>query len=310
MKIVKLTTRIVPALLATILISSCMYVSKANNVSVQSEARLPVDNMRLLVGRSALIFKGVVSGVEYETDSNTGLPFTYVTFRQIEPIKASSGEFTSGKRNKLRIRLFGGLQEDGTITLMTHIPSFTLGAVYVVFYTGGEWDVSPIVGGERGVFQVVRSRTLGYEMVLDYDGNVVVGIDDQSLKTLPLDGQNSKEMMDVETQEDKIAAKQTDQVEVDRDSIYTEENVERMMADEEEAKIEFEKEDETNVQQDPTRSQILRELSSPPISLEAFIQRVLEIDERDAGKFQNYSELRLEGNPVERERNPVELKQK
>ncbi len=270
---------------------------------------MSIDNTRALVGRSALIFKGVVSGIEYETDPETGLPFTYVTFRQVEPIKEPRNQFTSGQRDKLRIRLFGGLQEDGTMTLMTHIPSFMLGAVYVVFYTGGEWDVSPIVGGESGVFQVVRSRTLGYEMVLDYDGNVVVGIDAQGLKTLPLDDQNSQAMVEVGAQEDRISTEQTDQVEVDRNlTIYTEENVERLMAGEEAAAIEFAREDVTSVRQEALRAQMLRELSSPPISLDAFIRRIRQIDRRSAGNFQNYSELYLEGSPVERERTPVELK--
>ena len=120
------------------------------------------------------------------------------------------------------------------MTLMTHIPSFTLGAVYMVFYTGGEWDVSPIVGGELGVFQVLKSRTLGYEMVLDYYGNVVVGIADESLKTLPFTpGSSTHEKSEIAIHEDMPSAKQTDQVEIDRDSIYTEEYVKRMLASQE-----------------------------------------------------------------------------
>lgn len=312
MKIFRATTLIVPVLFVATLISSCAETPKYKDVGLHPEARLPVDNLRLLTGRAALIFKGVVSGVEYETDTKTGLPFTYFSFRQIEPIKDLSGEFSSGKRKNLRIRLFGGLKEDGTMTLMTHIPSFTLGAVYVVFYTGGEWDISPIVGGERGVFQIVKSRTLGYDMVLDYYGSVIVGIADKSLKTLPLGpGQNSREMSEVRSQENTVAAKQTDQVEVDRNSIYTEENVKRMMAGQEDVEIEVKKEDANIVRQDSIKSQILKDLSSPPMSLEAFTRSVLDIDKMYASEFHKYySEVRLEGNLVKRERKPLILKQK
>lgn len=182
MNIVNVIKRIVPFLLVATSCSGWSQSLAGKDVGLHPEARLPVDHLRLLTGRAALIFKGVVSGVEYETNAETGLPFTYITFRQIDPIKDRSGEFTSGKKKKLRIRLFGGLKENGTMTIVSHIPDFMLGRVYLIFYTGGEWDVSPIVGGELGVFQILKSRTLGYEMVLDYYGNVVVGVEGESLR--------------------------------------------------------------------------------------------------------------------------------
>lgn len=311
MNIVKAATRIMTVLILATLIAGCAQIPKGEDKSIRPDENLPVDNVRLLTGRAALIFKGVVSGVEYETDAETGLPFTYVTFRQIEPIKDLSGEFTSGKRDKLRIRLFGGLKENGTMTVTTHIPSLTLGAVYVVFYTGGDWDLSPIVGGERGVFQVVKSRTLGYEMVFDYYGGVVVGISDLSLKTLPLRGwQNAYPIREVGAQDDTLAVKQTDQVVVDRDSIYTEENVKRMLARQAEGKSELQKEDATIVGTDSIKSQMLKDLSSRPMSLEAFIKGIVEIDNRYAGEFHRfYSQVQLEGKSVKRERRPLGLRQ-
>lgn len=306
MKFVRATTRIALVVLVAALNSSCAPERKGGEVGVHPEARLPADNLRLLVGRAALIFKGVVSGIQYETDARTGLPFTYVTFRQVEPIKDLSGEFGTKKRKTIRLRLFGGLKENGTMTLMSHVPSFKLGAVYVVFYTGGAWDVSPVVGGERGVFQVIRSRTLGYEMVFDHFGNVVVGIADQDLQALPLGPRESTEgPRELGQQQEAIGATQTDQVKIDRNSIYSEEGVKRMLEGQEPGKAELEKSDVTAV-----RSQMLKDLSSPPMSLEAFTKSVLELDRRHAGEFHEfYSRLDFQGSPVEKDRNPLGLRQ-
>ena len=268
------------------------------------EAGAPANDPRLLVGRSALIFKGVVSGIEYQTDAKSGLPYTYVTFRQIEPITDRSGEFGASKRQTMRLRLFGGLKENGTMTVMSHVPAFQLGAVYIVFHTAGEWDVSPVVGGERGVFQVIRSRTLGYEMVFDYFGDVVVGLSDQGIQTLPLDSHALGDRPRMpEPRSESSDARQTDQVKIERQSIYSEENVKRMMDGQEPAPPELEKGDLPGV-----RARMLKELASQPLSLEAFRNGLLEIDRRHAKDFHaSYSRLVFEGRPVARERRPGKL---
>lgn len=114
-------------------------------------------------------------------------------------------------------------------------------------------------------------------------------------------------MSNTGTQETKISAKQTNEVEIDRDSIYTEENVKGMLADQEIAEIESEK-DSTVARKDSIRVQMLKTLSSPPMSLEAFIDSILEIDKRHASDFHKYySEVRLEGNPIRKERKPYQL---
>jgi len=310
MKPVHAAVRVFFAAIAATLIAGCTPKQKeggdAADTAPHPEANAPADNLRLLVGRAALIYKGVVSGIEYETDAKSGLPYTYVTFRQVEPIKDLSGEFGADKRKTLRVRLFGGLKENGTMTLMSHVPSFKLGAVYVVFYTGGKWDVSPVVGGELGVFQVVRSRSLGYEMVFDYFGNVVVGIADQGLQSLPLGPtEGSEGPREVARPQESIAATQTDKVKIDPKSIYSEESAQRMQEGEEPSKLEAEKADVPTM-----RAQMLKDLSSPPMSLDAFTKGVQEIDRKYAGDFHKfYSRLELEGRPVEKERKPGALTQ-
>jgi hypothetical protein len=135
--------------------------------------------------RSALVFRGVVSGLEYETDADSGLPFTYATFRQVEPILDRTDGFRPGTDGKLRIRVFGGLREDGRMTVRTDLPRFELGGAYLIFYTAGEWDFSPVVDGERGVLRI-RRTALGQEMLIDHTGSVVVGMEADALHTRPL----------------------------------------------------------------------------------------------------------------------------
>jgi len=280
-----------------------------------------------LVGKSSFIFKGVVSGLEYETDVETGVPYTYVTFRQIEPIKDVSGEFASGELDKLRMRLFGGLNEDGTETIMTGIPSFMLGAVYVVFYTSGEWDVSPVVNGENGVFQVIRSRTLGYEMLLDYHGNVVTGIDELGVQTIPLSlssthnhkhkiaetgvGQNVRGV-----QTAGQAVQHDSQFKIAPNSIYSEEAVAKLIPSEQERQFKFEdiaasetsQVNAATIPQEFIRTKMLKELSTQPMSFEAFTQNILSLDKASVGQSRSLSTLRLEGNSVNKVRNAATAK--
>ena len=84
----KFETSIIKSLVAfwvCCLISACASVSRPT--PPPTDRPTPPKDVESLVGQSALIFKGVVSGIAYETETESGLPFTYVTFRQLEPIQ-------------------------------------------------------------------------------------------------------------------------------------------------------------------------------------------------------------------------------
>ncbi len=84
-----------------------------------------------------------------------------------------------------------------------------------------------------------------------------------------------------------------------------------MLSDQKEMEIKSEKEDAIIARRDSIRIQILKDLSSPPMSLEAFTNSILELDKRYAGEFHMfYSEVRFEGNSVRKDRKPYELKQR
>lgn len=295
------------ALWVCCLISAC--ASGSGPTPPSTDQPTPPKDVESLVGQSSLIFKGVVSGIEYETDTESGLPFTYVTFRQLEPIKDTTGYAKTNPT--LRIRLFGGLNENGTMTISSHVPEFLLGAVYVVFHTAGSWDISPVAGGELGVFQVVKSRTLNHEILLDYNGHVVVGIDVDGIQTLPLEGiRQSTQRPAIQAKETRV--EQTDQVKISSDaSIYSEENVARLM------RIEAEREPdpsqlslEQRQERERERGRLLTSLAVPPLSLQDFAGKVLEIDDRiDPDIRQKHSTLLLQGRSLSKERKPAALSQ-
>ncbi|MDJ0654239.1 MAG: hypothetical protein QNJ40_08805 [Xanthomonadales bacterium] len=306
----KFETSIIKSLVAfwvCCLISACASVSRPT--PPPTDRPTPPKDVESLVGQSALIFKGVVSGIAYETETESGLPFTYVTFRQLEPIKDTTRYAKSNKT--LRIRLFGGLNYDGTMTISSHVPEFLLGAVYVVFHTAGSWDISPVAGGELGVFQVVKSRTLEHEILLDYNGHVVVGIDADGIQTLPLeDFRQSIQRPAIQSKETRV--EQTDQVKISTDdSIYSEENVARIMqmkaergADSSRLSLEQRQEREQE------RGRLLTRLAVAPLSMQDFARKVIEINERiDAGFLQKHSTLLLQGRSLSKERKPASLRQ-
>jgi len=295
-------------------ITSCSQTGDTiGGTELHKEAYLPADNLRLLTGRAGIIFKGVVSAIEFETDDNTGMPYTYVTFRQIEAIKDLTGKFKDGGNEKIRIRNFGGLREDGKQIEMSHIPNLLMGGVYVVFYSAGDWDVTPVVGGEKGVFRVLKSRTLGHEILLDYLGRAVVSISDDTIKTLPLIApQEEMVTQPIEETDGKSVAKQNEregQLKIDKNSIYTEENVKRMIEGEDELD-KMEKEEGVIAKRDSSRAKMLTDLATPPMSFEAFSKAVLEVDRKYKNDFLKfYSKVDFEGKPVQKERSPIQLKQ-
>lgn len=265
------------------------------------------ENLRQLTGQAGLIFKGVVSGIRYETNAETDVPYTLVTFRQLEAIKDLSGKLGKDGKSTLTIKLFGGLHESGTMTIASHVPEFLLGAVYLVFYTAGEWSVSPIVGNYEGVFRIVKSRTLNMDFVVDYSGRIVVSATNDVLRSIPLESPPDIAQRKVEPERAAQAATMQEErpIEIDKDSIYTEESVKRMMEREEPPAADSET-PAPNAAGPADRAEMLRQLPSPPMSLDAFIKAIKDVDNRYRHEFADeYSKVYFEPVPLRKEREPV-----
>ena len=300
------------AILSAVLFQGCR---KEADVVVQEsdpEAYLPADNLRVLTGRAGIIFKGVVSEIRYETDRETNLPYTYVTFRQIETVKDLTGKFGKDTKEKITVRNFGGLREDGRVFAMSHLPEIMLGAVYVVFYSAGDWDTTPVVGGENGVFQVLKSSTLGHEMLIDHSGSVLVGLSGDSIKTIPLSPQSGAILSSDEKRVSIKQNKQSSDFKVKENSIYSEDNVKKLMEEESDTTVKDpDNESAGKTDRDSLRIKELTTLPLKPISLEDFWKAVRESDTKYRKDFTRYySNVNFEGRRVKKDKEPITPKRK
>lgn len=96
--------------------------------------------------------------------------FTEVTMLVDTEIVGSPG-------STIRFRVAGGTSEQGTL-IVFGMPSFELGKKYVVFLQPDfETTSSPIIGVNQGYFEVVRSDEGNPEILLNADGDIVVGVE-------------------------------------------------------------------------------------------------------------------------------------
>jgi hypothetical protein len=96
--------------------------------------------------------------------------FTEVTMLVETEIVGSPG-------STIRFRVAGGSNEHCTV-IVFGMPSFELGKKYVVFLQPDlETTNTPIIGVNQGYFEVVRSDEGNREILLNADGDIVVGIE-------------------------------------------------------------------------------------------------------------------------------------
>jgi len=270
----------------------------AGPLSAQNPAEADGNDLKTLTGKAGLVFTGVVSGIAYETNRETGHVYTIVTFRQVRAIKDVTGTFKEGSDQKLTIRQYGGLREDGKFFQKIGTPDFQLGNMYLVFFTGGPWALSPVVSWDRGYFRIVHSRTLGDSILLDHNGNVVVDIrgpiESYPLKLdQPLPGKRGlrpgREAGARQNREIQSARRKPGQ------DIYTEEGVQRLLEDEAGPKTQRE-----DAQPRPSlRMKALQSLPKPPVTLTSFIQAVQEADKAYSSTFsEQYRRVYFEPKPL------------
>jgi hypothetical protein len=257
-------------------------------------------DLKTLTGRAGLIFTGVVAGIGYSTDRKTGHVYTVVTFRQIKPIKNLTDRFKRDPEETLVFRQYGGLREDGRFFLKIGLPEFELGNMYLVFFTGGPWRISPIVGWEQGYFRIVRSRTVGDAILLDHLGRVVVDIS-ETIQSLPIEIEpepaNQKHLRP--TKKEAAGARQDTVLRKseplpDKRDIYTEEGIERLLKEE--------------AQQQPVKEAdlvphreigALKSFPKPPVTLNSFIKAVEEIDKAHSHEFPDkYRKVNFDPQPL------------
>ena len=123
------------------------------------------------VDRAELIAVGTVSAIEEIWDAERGLPFTDVTFSDVEILKgtAPSGELT--------LRFLGGRLPNGLTLTISGMPRFAVKEQAVVFSSGNGVYACPLVGWWQGLYRVVFDFERNDRIVADHGGRRVVAFD-------------------------------------------------------------------------------------------------------------------------------------
>jgi hypothetical protein len=129
-----------------------------------------------LVTESQGIVQGTVRSVEVAYDEQGKNIYTFVTFDQLHIIHGRYDQ------NEFVIRLEGG-QVGEAIYALVGSPEFAPEERVILFLRGNGESMVPLVGWTQGVFQVAYDDATGQDVLLDYDGNRVLGLNGEHLET-------------------------------------------------------------------------------------------------------------------------------
>jgi hypothetical protein len=121
-----------------------------------------------LVAQAEQIFVGT-TGDASSRRTDRGLIVTDFTFVDIEVLKGAA----SGRT--VTLMLLGGTVGAESLEVQG-APSFRIGARYIVFVSGNDTTIYPIVGGAQGIFQVRVPAGGGNATVYTYGGRPVTEI--------------------------------------------------------------------------------------------------------------------------------------
>jgi hypothetical protein len=117
-----------------------------------------------LVAEAEQLFIGTVMETQSRKLPNGGI-VTDITFGELRVLKGAAAE-------PIMLEVLGGTVGDETLEL-PGIPIFQVGVRYLVFSKGSGTTIFPVVGGDQGMFQVVRDPATGAEMVLNANGKPI-----------------------------------------------------------------------------------------------------------------------------------------
>jgi hypothetical protein len=144
---------------AAVLLAALWILAPGAPAGPASAAVFAVKHFEELVGEAELIFVGTVTG-ESAQKLPAGLIVTDVSFSASHVLKGGAGGST------VVLRVVGGTVGRETLEI-PDVPRFRPGGRYVVFVKGNGRSVFPVVGGTRGLFQVVWDPARSADVVRD-----------------------------------------------------------------------------------------------------------------------------------------------
>ena len=124
-----------------------------------------------VVDGAELIAVGTVSAIEETWDAARGMPFTDVTFSDVEVLKGAPGAAA------LTLRFLGGPAPNGLTLAVSGMPRFAMNEQAVVFSSGNGAYACPLVGWWQGLYRVVLDDERNVLVVADHAWNRVVAFD-------------------------------------------------------------------------------------------------------------------------------------
>ncbi len=134
-----------------------------------------------LVHEADSIVVGTIVAVE--TDQERDVPFTLVTFADLDVVKGMHQE------DEFTVQVMGGPAPDGLRFHIAGVPAFHLGDRMVVFVVGNETQAVPFVGMWQGVYRVVRDADM--EIMADHAGRPLTTLPQRSQRGIVQDGEPS-----------------------------------------------------------------------------------------------------------------------
>ena len=114
---------------------------------------------------------GTVSAIRQTWDAELEMPFTAVTFSDLEILKGEVGS------EELTLRFLGGPAPDGLTLAVAGMPKFAVRDRAVVFSTGDGVQACPLVGWWQGLYRVLFDPGQDAFTVADHVGRDVVAFD-------------------------------------------------------------------------------------------------------------------------------------
>ena len=124
-----------------------------------------------VVTGAEIIAVGTVTAIEQTWDAELEMPFTLVTFSDLEVLKGTVGS------EDLTLRFLGGPAPDGLTLVVAGMPQFAVRDRAVVFSTGNGVQACPLVGWWQGLYRVLFDAGRDEFTVADHLGRGVAGFD-------------------------------------------------------------------------------------------------------------------------------------
>ena len=112
-----------------------------------------------LVQEAETVVVGTVTTVHAEWDVEQQVPYTFVTFTDLEVQKGS------GFSDTLTLQFLGGPNPDGMVMHIAGVPTFHPGDRLLLFIAGNTQHTIPLVGLWQGVYRVVLDPEQNTEVV-------------------------------------------------------------------------------------------------------------------------------------------------